>query len=383
MEPTAGGDDRRRMAEALDLARRGRGSTSPNPLVGAIVVRDGVVVGSGFHERFGGPHAELGALEQSGDRARGATMYVTLEPCCTWGKTPPCTDAIIDAGVARVVTPILDPNPSVNGRGVDALRRAGIDVDVGVLSSQAEALNAPYLKFRRTGYPFVRLKLAVSLDGRVGAPHGPRWISCEESRELVHAMRAEADCVMVGIGTVLEDDPLLTDRRPGDGRRQPSRLVVDSRLRLSPDAALVADAASIPTAVACGPAADPSRASELEGRAVAVWRCPEGPAGLDLAAVLREAAGRGLLDLLCEGGPRLATSLLRERLVDAVAVFVAPSFIGSDGVAALGPLSGLTEGASALSNVRWRTVGRDLLVEADVGDAAGGARREEESCSRG
>lgn len=346
------------------------------------MVRDGVVVGAGFHERFGGPHAELRALEESGDRARGAAMYVTLEPCCTWGKTPPCTDAIIDAGVARVVTPILDPNPLVDGRGVDALRGAGIEVDVGVLSEEARALNAPYLKFRRTGYPFVRLKLAVSLDGRVARPRAPRWISSDESRELVHAMRAEADCVMVGIGTVLEDDPLLTDRRSGNRPRQPSRLVVDSRLRLPPGAAIVAGASAIPTAVACGPDADPGNASELERRSVEVWRCPEGPNGLDLAAVLREAGERGLLAILCEGGPRLATSLLRERLVDAVAVFVAPSLIGSEGAPALGPLPGFSEGNATLRNARWRTVGRDVLLEADVVDGGEATEREERPCSQ-
>lgn len=378
----SGPNDHAMMALALELARRGRGRTSPNPLVGAVVVNGGRVVGRGFHERFGGPHAEVRALGEAGGDARGATMYVTLEPCCVWGKTPPCTEAIVAAGIARVVVPILDPNPSIGGRGLEILREAGIEAELGVLRGEAEALNRPYLKFRRTGLPFVRLKLATSLDGRVAAPDGPRWVSCEESRELVHAMRADADCVMVGIGTVLADDPLLTDRRGGASARQPARLVADRTLRLPPTSAIVEGALSIRSIAACGEGADPAREAALTERGLAVWRCPEGEGGVDLAQVLARAGREGLLDVLCEGGPSVATSLLRERLVDSVSFFVAPSLIGSEGVAALGALSGFADGEAAFENVRWREVGRDVLIEADVAPATDRASEEEELCSQ-
>lgn len=374
--------DRALMTAALKLARAGRGATSPNPMVGAVVVKGGRIVGTGFHERFGGPHAEICALEEAGSSARGATMYVTLEPCCVWGKTPPCTEAIIAAGIARVVVPVLDPNPDIAGRGVRALHDAGIDVDVGLLGEEAEALNGPYFKFRRTGLPFVRLKLAISLDGKVAAPRGPRWISSGPSRELVHAMRAEADCVLVGIGTVLADDPELTDRRPDASGRQPARLIVDRALRIPADAAVVETARSIRSIVACGPGAEAATEAALRARGVSVWRCPEGRGGVDLSAALRRASEEGLIDVLCEGGPRVATSLLDERLVDAIAFFVAPSLIGSEGVAALGALTGLEDPESAFENVRWREVGRDVLIEADVARSRCFAAEEEALCSR-
>jgi diaminohydroxyphosphoribosylaminopyrimidine deaminase/5-amino-6-(5-phosphoribosylamino)uracil reductase len=354
------------MALALGLAERGRGRTSPNPVVGAVVASDGSVLGRGYHERFGGPHAEVRALAEAAGAARGATMYVTLEPCCTWGKTPPCTEAIIAAGIARVVVPIVDPNPVIDGRGLEILRGAGIEVEVGLMRPEAEALNAPYLKFLRTGLPYVRLKLAVSVDGRVASPNGPRWVSCEESRELVHAMRSEADCVMVGIGTVLADDPLLTDRRPEASGRQPARLVLDGRLRLPPGAALVEGARAIRSIAACLEGADGAREAALSGRGVGVWRSPRGEGGVDLAEVLKRAGREGFLSVLCEGGPKVATSLLRGGLVDSVAFFIAPALIGDGGVPALGRMSGFADPGSAFEKVRWRVVGRDVLMDADV-----------------
>jgi diaminohydroxyphosphoribosylaminopyrimidine deaminase/5-amino-6-(5-phosphoribosylamino)uracil reductase len=368
------------MALALDLARRGRGTASPNPLVGAVVVKGDRVIGRGFHEHFGEAHAEVRALREAGGEARGATMFVTLEPCCTWGKTPPCTQAIVAAGVKRVVVPILDPNPEISGRGLAALREAGIETEVGLMREEAEALNAPYLKSRREGLPFVRLKLAVSVDGRVASPGGPRWISSPESRELVHEMRGRSDCVMVGIGTVLADDPLLTDRRGEAPGRQPARLVLDSALRLPPDSAIAEGARSIRSIAACGEGADPAAEEALSERGLAVWRCPEGEGGIDLRAVLGRACREGIIDVLCEGGPRVATSLLRARVVDSIAFFVAPSLIGAEGVAALGTLDGIADG-DGLENVRWRAVGRDVLLEADVVGAGERQRREERSCS--
>ncbi len=391
--------DRSHMARALDLAGRGRGGTSPNPMVGAVIVNGDDVVGSGYHERFGGPHAEANALAEAGERARGATMYVTLEPCCVWGNTPPCTDAVIGAGITRVVVPIEDPNPDVAGSGIQRIRNAGIVVDVGLMREEAEALNAPYCKFRRSGLPWVVLKLAMSLDGRITVPDGEeRWVSSEASRELVHAMRSETDCVMVGVGTVLADDPRLTDRRPEAGLRQPARLVLDSRLRTPLGSALVRSASQVETILACGEDADDAREDALTQKGVSVWRCPGSPDGLDLRAVLARAAADGKIDILAEGGAQVASSLLRLGLADGVAFFVAPGFYGDGGLPAFSDLGDdWWEREKRFANVEWSRVGRDALLSARLVGAgeetpeplrseteAGGRpqRRREGACSR-
>ena len=368
------------MDRAFELAERGRGATSPNPVVGAVVVKDGEIVGVGYHERYGGPHAEVNALAQAGSRASGATLYVTLEPCSISGNTPPCTDAIVAAGIARTVVPVEDPNPSVSGRGLSILRDAGIEVEFGLMHDEARLLNAPYFKYRSTGLPFTTLKLALSLDGRIApAPGGPRWTSSEASRELVHTMRANADCVMVGVGTVLADDPRLTVRkgetggRTADGgsprseSRQPVRLILDTHLRIPPDSAIVAGAREARSIVACSESADPSRRAVLEAAGVEVWSAaaPGGP--LDLASVLRRAAREGLISVLSEGGAAVASSLLNGGFVDHVAFFIAPRLYGAAGVPALGELGdGWLNERSRLTKVRWTEVGGDCLFEADV-----------------
>ncbi|MBM3306954.1 MAG: bifunctional diaminohydroxyphosphoribosylaminopyrimidine deaminase/5-amino-6-(5-phosphoribosylamino)uracil reductase RibD [Candidatus Eisenbacteria bacterium] len=359
------------MRRALDLAERGRGRTSPNPVVGAVIVRDGRVVGEGFHRRYGGPHAEVNALAEAGEAARGGTLYVTLEPCCVWGNTPPCTDAIRSSGIARVVVPMEDPNPHVSGRGIAELRRCGVSVEVGLLAGEAAAANAPYLKFRATGLPLITLKMALSLDGRTAAPEGaPRWLSCDASRERVHAMRAASDCVMIGVGTVLADDPRLTDRRPAAGERQPARLVLDSHLRTPPNCALVAETGAAPTIVACGEDAAAERRRELEARGAAVWPCRSETGRVDLRDVLRRAAAAGMISVLCEGGPTLATSLLSDNIADRVAFFVAPIVIGDEGAAALGRLGRpWWTGERALVDAAWSVVGDDVLLEANVSSA--------------
>ena len=356
------------MARALELAERGRGFTSPNPVVGAVVVRDGRIVGEGLHERYGGPHAEVNALAEAGEKARGASLYVTLEPCCVWGNTPPCTDAVVAAGIRRVAVAAEDLNPEVSGRGIALLRERGLTVLTGVLRDAAEAANEPYTKFRRTGLPLVRVKMALSLDGRAAGPEGaPRWISCPESRERAHAMRAAADCVMVGIGTVLADDPELTDRRSARAPRQPARLVLDRDLRLPHRSRLVAGARSVRTAVACGEDACARRAREIGNLGVEVWPVPSDGPALRLDAVLRRAAEHGMIDVLCEGGPRVATSLLREGLADRLALFVAPSLIGREGTDAFGSLGpSWWKGDGGLRDVRWERIGDDLLLEARV-----------------
>jgi len=369
------------MEQALELAARGRGFTSPNPVVGAVVVKDGAVVGAGYHERFGASHAEPNALREAGPLARGATIYVTLEPCCVWGNTPPCTEAIIAAGVARVVAATRDPNPAVDGKGLGILREAGVDVDEGLFKDRADDLIAPYRKFRREGLPRVVLKLAMSLDGRIARPPGEsRWVSSEASRELVHSMRSEADCVMVGIGTVLADDPLLTDRRPDGGARQPSRLVLDGALRTPVDSALVAGATEVPTVVACGGSAPRSKEDALAARGVEVWRVAEGDGGLDLTEVLARTAAAGSIDVLSEGGARVARSLLEADLVDRVAFFFAPERFGPQGVPAFADLpDAWWERGRRLEGIRFRDVGGDRLLMANVvrptGAAAGHAAR--------
>lgn len=362
------GFDEARMGEALALAERGRGHVSPNPVVGAVIVKDGEVVGRGWHGRYGGPHAEVMALEEAGERARGATLYVTLEPCCVWGNTPPCTEAVAGAGIREVVAAIEDPNPAIAGRGVAALRSAGITVRTGVLATEAAQANPGYLRFRRTGLPSVLLKLALSLDGRVSPPPGgPRWTSSERSRELVHAMRARVDCVLVGVGTVLADDPLLTDRRPGAGSRQPSRLVLDSNLRTPPGCAVVSTARDIETIVACG--ADASRAREraLVELGVKVWRFERTSDGrVDAAAALRAAAVAGKLEVLAEGGPGVASTLLNSGLAERVAFFVSPLLYGSEGVAALGALAPGFADRASFGAASWTDCGGDMLFQASV-----------------
>ncbi|MFH1690102.1 MAG: bifunctional diaminohydroxyphosphoribosylaminopyrimidine deaminase/5-amino-6-(5-phosphoribosylamino)uracil reductase RibD [Candidatus Eisenbacteria bacterium] len=373
------------MERAFELARRGRGATSPNPVVGAVIVKDGEVVGAGYHERYGGPHAEVNAIAEAGEKTSGATLYVTLEPCCISGNTPPCTNAVIAAGISRVVVPIEDPNPKVSGRGLSILREAGVEVDFGLMRDAARTLNAPYFKFRRTALPFTTLKLALSLDGRIAPPTGgPRWTSSRASRALVHSMRAEADCVMVGVGTVLADDPRLTARRvddagPGAGDvRQPVRLVLDTHLRVPLDSEVVTGAREVRTIVAGGENASGSAAGALEEKGVEIWRCKESDGTLDLRDVLKRAASDGLISVLAEGGATVATSLLSDGLVDRVAFFVAPRLYGAAGLPALASLDERWwGGGSRFVGGRWTEIGGDCLFEADVLTADPEAAEEE------
>ena len=362
------------MERAFELAKRGRGATSPNPVVGAVIVKDGEVVGAGYHERYGGPHAEVNAIAEAGPKTSGATLYVTLEPCSISGNTPPCTDAILTAGIGRTVVPIEDPNPKVAGRGLSILREAGLEVDLGLMHDEARVLNAPYFKYRSTALPFTTLKLALSLDGRIAPPRGgPRWTSSSASRAVVHTMRAETDCVMVGVGTVLADNPRLTARGPsGEGNvaddgRQPARLVLDTHLRVPRDSAAVAGAREFRTIVACAESASDSTSSTLEEDGVEVWRCKESDGRLELRDVLKRAASEGLIAVLAEGGASVATSLLSDGLVDRVAFFVAPRLYGAAGLPALASLDERWWGGSSrFVGGKWTEIGGDCLFEADV-----------------
>ncbi len=327
-------DDQSHMRSALALARRGLGSSWPNPSVGCVVVRDGRVVGRAVTAPGGRPHAESQALAMAGEAARGATVYVTLEPCCHHAGTPPCTDALIAAGVARVVVALRDCDARVNGAGLARLREAGIVVDEGLLVDTARELTAGFFSRIQRGRPIVTLKLASTLDGRIATATGAsRWITGEPARRVAHGLRGRHDAVMVGVGTVLADDPDLTCRLDGFRATSPVRVVADARLRTPLSAKLVTTAAQTPTWVLARPDAD---ALGLAAMGVAVL--PVGPGrdavGVDLDAALGVLARRGLTSVLVEGGSRLAAALLRADLVDRIAWFHAPGVMGGDGLAA-------------------------------------------------
>jgi diaminohydroxyphosphoribosylaminopyrimidine deaminase/5-amino-6-(5-phosphoribosylamino)uracil reductase len=326
------------MAHALRLAARGLGNVWPNPAVGCVIVRDGKIVGRGWTQPGGRPHAEVRALQQSGPLAEGATVYVTLEPCAHHGQTPPCAEALIAAKVARVVTALTDPDPRVSGKGHAMLRAAGIAVTEGVLGPEATHLNAGFLKRVTEGLPFVTLKLAASLDGRTATATGEsRWITGPLSRRKVHAMRLSHDAVMVGSGTALTDDPDLTARDMG-AVRQPIRIVLDRLLKHSPESRLGRTAKDHPVWLLHGPAAPQAVRSAWESTGATLIEAPEKNGHHDLKAALQLLAKKGLTRILSEGGSTLAAALIKARLVDELAFFTGGALIGAEGHPALGPL---------------------------------------------
>ncbi len=361
-------DDQSAMARALELAARGVGLTSPNPAVGAVLVKAGGVVGEGWHERAGGRHAEAMALAAAGAAARGATCYVTLEPCAHHGRTPPCADALVAAGVARVVAACPDPNPLVDGRGLARLRAAGILVAVGVGEAEARALNRAFFRFVASGRPHVTLKSAMTVDGKIAAWDGTsRWITGEAAREEAHRMRFAADAVLVGIGTVLRDDPALTVRLAGAPAKEPYRVVADSRLRVPLDARLLSAGDPARAVVACARPAPAARAASLRARGVRLLELPREGRRVDLRALLRALAELDVVAVLAEGGAELAAGLLEAGLVDRVAFFVAPRLLG--GHTAPGPVGGVGRAlkeALNLTGLTYRAIGEDLLIEGDV-----------------
>lgn len=353
--------DERLMRLCLREAARARGRQRPNPMVGALVVAGGRVLARGHHARAGQPHAEICALAALGRRPpRGATLYVSLEPCSHHGRTPPCTEAVLRAGFSRVVIAMRDPFPLVDGRGIRALRAAGIAVEVGICEAEARALNAPWLSVVERGRPLVTLKLAVTLDGRIAAPGGDaRWVTGERSRAVVHRMRDAHDAILVGVGTVLADDPAL-DVRGVRGGRDPVRVVLDGKLRTPVVARLLAPGPGV--IIFASANASPSRERALRARGAEVVRCkgvrPEP------VEVLEELARRGILSLLVEGGGQVAAAFLAANRVDRAAFFVAPKLVGAGGVPAVGALPvGRMGEALALSGVRVRRLGDDVLVE--------------------
>jgi diaminohydroxyphosphoribosylaminopyrimidine deaminase/5-amino-6-(5-phosphoribosylamino)uracil reductase len=363
-------DDAAPMRRALELAALGRGRVEPNPMVGAVLVRDGRVIGEGRHRRFGGPHAEVEALRACDGDPRGATLYVTLEPCCHHGKTPPCTDAVIAAGVACVIYAVTDPFPRVAGGGRAALRAAGIEVRNGLLWEDAVRLNAAYFKLLATGRPYVIAKWAMTLDGKLAAAGGDsKWISGEESRRRVHRLRDRVDAVLIGVGTALADDPLLTARIP-DGRH-PRRIVLDSALRLPVESQLVRTAREVPLTVVCRSPAPEPKAAALRAAGAEVLELPGDTGGRPAwDALLAELGRRRITNLLVEGGPAVLTSLLEAGLADEAQVFVAPKIIGgADAPTACGG-AGRPRMADALAarGATVEPVGGDALITARFSD---------------
>ncbi len=355
---------------ALGLADRGRGLVSPNPMVGAVVVAGGRIVGEGFHESAGLPHAEIVALRQAGERARDATLYVTLEPCDHFGRTPPCTDAILEAGVARVVAALRDPNPIVDGRGFGRLEAAGVKVRFGVLDAEAARQNEAYVKHVRTGLPFVTWKMAASLDGKVAARDGTsRWITGEAARRDVHRLRAWSDAILVGAGTALVDDPSLTVRDPAYRGKPPLRVLVDARGGVPATGDLFDDDA--PTMVATTDRAPQERREEWRtaGAEVEVYE-PEGERVpmVPIGALLADLGKRDVQGVLLEGGPTLAWSAVEEGVVDKVIVYLAPKLIGGDGAPGMLGGRGFAPIAQALDLriASFDLVGEDLKVETYV-----------------
>ncbi len=354
--------DKRYMRLALRLAFRGAGRTSPNPMVGAVLVRDGRIVGTGYHRRAGGDHAEIVALRRAGKRARGATLYLNLEPCNHQGKTPPCTLSLIQARVKRVVVGMVDPNPLVSGRGLRRLRQAGIQVRVGYLEAECRRLNEAFCKYITRRIPFVILKLAVSLDGKIATSTGDsRWVTGSISRQFVHHLRNQVDAVLVGAGTVLADDPRLTCRIPGG--RDPWRVILDGRLRIPLKAHLLRQREPGKTIVVTGPRSPRKKIEAIQDCGARVWKFPLRQGRIPFISALRRLGEMGLLSVMIEGGATTASWALKEDVVDKVLFFYAPKIIWGEGIPMIGAL-GIKKMSHArkIKDIEVKRFGKDFLV---------------------
>ena len=353
------------MARALRLAARGLNTTTPNPRVGCVIVRDGLVIGEGWHQRAGEPHAEAIALGTAGDRARGATAYVTLEPCSHFGRTPPCADALIEAGIVRVVAAMGDPNPLVSGRGMERLRASGIVTELGLLENEARELNIGFVSRMSRGRPWLRLKAAASLDGKTALDNGvSQWITGSEARRDGHAWRARACAVLTGIGTVREDDPRLNVRDVAC-ERQPLKILIDARLEVSPQARLLDDGHCLIVTASD----DPARSAQLRDRGAELVLLPNVSGKVDLPLLMRELGDRGLNEVHAEAGLKLNGSLLREGCVDEILLYLAPMLIGdqAQGLFNLPALNSLAD-ARKLDMRDVRMIGNDLRIIARAKD---------------
>lgn len=363
------------MRLALEEAQKGLGSTSPNPPVGAVIVRDGEVVGRGHHERAGGPHAEKVALEAAGEAARGADLYVTLEPCDHEGRTPPCAPAVAAAGIRRVFIGTIDPNPKVSGRGVARLRSAGVEVEVGVAGAECRRLIEPWEKFIRTKRPFVTAKVAATLDGRIATRTGAsKWITGEAARAEVHALRSVVDAILVGAGTVRADDPALTARIPGG--RNPLRVILDSRLEIPTTARLFGEPGC--TLVACAQPVEKERMERLAESGAEILPCRPTPEGrVDLDDLLARLGAKGIVSLLVEGGAEVFSSFLAAGKVDRLLIYLGPKIFGDGPNWAKGPVATTVEEALGFSVRSVGQVGEDLRIELVPPAPLQGAKRAE------
>jgi len=362
-------DDLRFMQMALDLAARGRGFTSPNPLVAAVVVKDGAVVGQGYHQFAGGPHAEVYAIDAAGPQARGATLYVNLEPCNHTGRTPPCTLKIVEAGIRRVVVGMQDPNPAVTGGGADFLKQRGIEVTLGVCKEAAEALNEVFIKYIRTRRPFVIAKCAATLDGRIATRTGDsKWVTGEAARACVHELRHAVDAILVGVGTVAADDPQLTTRIADREVKDPVRVILDTHGRIPLSARVLHHASVADTIVVTGPAACADAQRRISGPGVRVIEAATRDGRIDLPALMGELGGMGITSILIEGGSRVLASAFRAGVVDKACFFFAPLISGGDDGVPIcsGPGPDRMRDCIRLVRIRTRHFGDDVMIEGYV-----------------
>lgn len=351
------------MKMALDLARQGEGLTSPNPMVGALIVKDGEVIGRGFHIKAGEDHAEIIALKEAGERARGSTLYITLEPCCHVGKTGPCTEAIVKAGLRKVVVGMLDPNDLVNGKGIRELKRLGVEIETGVCEKECQELNEFFTFWIKHQTPFVILKTASTLDGKIATFKGEsKWITSEESRVMVKSLRHKVDAIIVGIGTVMTDNPSLTLQNKD--RMNPLRIVVDSKLRISPRAKILKVDEKHRTMVVTTRKATLKKRKALERKGVEVVVVPDKRGRVSLVSLLKLLGKQGVLSVLVEGGAEVNASFLKEKLAHKIYTFMAPRILGDDALGAYSNmgLSDLNQ-AIKIKNVRMENIGKDFLIQ--------------------
>ncbi len=372
-------EKKRYMTAAIRLARKGRGMVSPNPQVGAVIVQGNKIVGSGYHHFYGGPHAEVYALKNARARARGADLYINLEPCCHHGKTPPCTDALIKSGIQRVFIGITDPNPLVSGKGISKLRKAGIEVETGILQKECRLLNEAFIKYITQNIPFAVLKLAATLDGKIATATGDsRWISGETSRWLVHRLRSEADAVLVGSGTVLADDPLLTSRQhAGLNKKNPIRVIVDTRLRIPITSKLLKTAGDVKTLIATTRQAPKSKIAKIKQCGAEVFVVSSRNNRVDLKRLMKHLAAQGIAYVLIEGGSELSAAALHDGIVDKVLFFYAPKIIGGAHARSMVGGKGVPRISDAISltDVHYRKLGKDILVEGYIDNRIDNSKR--------
>lgn len=364
--------DREYMQLALELAASAKGNTNPNPCVGAVLVKDGVIVGTGLHRKAGEPHAEVHAFNMAGEHAKGATLYVTLEPCSHYGKTPPCAKLVKESGVSRVVVATMDPNPSVAGRGINMLKEVGIEVEVGLLEQEARKLNERFIYNMLNEKPFVVSKFAMTIDGKIATHNGQsKWITSEEARLQVHKLRHEMDAILVGVGTVLADNPSLTTRLPHREGKNPIRVILDSELK-TPLVSNVVDTTEAQTIIVCGKEVDGSKVNEFVAKGVKVLSVQKTEQGLNLVETLEELYKLGITDVLLEGGAEMNASFLRAGLINKFLVYIAPKLLG--GRNSKTPFAGMDidhiDAALQLDFDSIEQVGTDLCITAyPMGDS--------------